>query len=140
QALGYLSTAAVAIAVGGALFAFVRSRRPTGAFVPALLGALALLVPLVLTQLHHDYFLDRNLLPAWIALAIALGAALSAIPKRAAIVASLVIVAASVAVDLDVANNAGLQRSDWRHTIALLGRHPGSRVIVVVPSYTRGMV
>jgi hypothetical protein len=104
------------------------------------LGAIVLGVPFVLTQTHTDYWFDRNLLLAWVALAIALGAAMAVIPGWAASAAVLVIGVAAIATNLQVATSPSLQRDDWRHGVALLGKSPRSRVMVVFPPYATGML
>ena len=137
---GLLGTAAVALALAGAAFVAVRRRRGGRGLLPLGLGAAALAIPLAATQAGADYFLDRNLLAAWPALAIGLGAALAMLPRWAGWPALLAAVAAGIAVDLDVATNPSLQRAAWRDGVAILGERAEGRAIVVTPTFAGGML
>jgi hypothetical protein len=139
-ALGAVAAAVLTGAVAWAAITLVRRRRGGRAALPAALGLAALLVPLILTQTRYDYLLDRNLLAAWVPLAIALGAALAVLPRRAAVAAVAVVCGAGMVTDIQVATRPALQRSDWRHGVSLLGAHRGGRAVIVIPTYARGML
>ena len=134
--VGVLATVVLVAAVVAVLV----SRRRTAARVPLLLGAGALLLPFLLTPTRYDFLLDRNLLPAWIPLAIALGAALAALPALGRVMAVAALVGAGLVTDLRVATDPGLQRAAWRTAVEQLGTRTEGRVVAVVPHFNRGMV
>lgn len=128
------------IALVAAVIAALASRRRTGARVPLLLGAAALLVPFALTPTRYDFLLDRNLLAAWIPLAIALAAALAVLPRAACALAVTVLVTAGLITNVRTAVDPGLQRQDWRTAVARLGTRPQGRVVMVLPAFYRDVV
>lgn len=127
-----LPFAALLTVVAGLLLWFgggARERR--GAALSAGLGLCVLLVPLVLAWLGHDYVFNRNFIPAWIPLAVALAAA-CAVPRARVAGAALVAVVIGVfiwaGVTLD--RDPYVQRPDWRGAAAALGPRAGVRAIV----------
>jgi mannosyltransferase len=102
-----------------------------GATVAAVVAAAMILVPLVLAELGRDYFVARNFMPAWIPLAVLIGAACTAprtIPAGAALAA--VLLGAFVYAGIRIDGNASYQRPNWRGVAAALGTSAASRAIV----------
>ncbi|PZS12292.1 MAG: hypothetical protein DLM64_05245 [Solirubrobacterales bacterium] len=139
-ALGYLVAVTIVLSVMATVVVVVRRRRHTGAALAVLLGSGALMVPLLLAGVHQDYLFDRNLLSAWVPLAIGLGAALTVLPRLAMVGAIIVIGAAGLITDLRIDTNPALQRSDWRDAVAVLGKQRQPRAIIVIPAYARYLV
>ncbi len=98
----------------------------------AALTACILLIPLVVALAGKDYYIPRALTPAWIPLAVLIGAACTArrarLPGAALAVALLgVFIYAQVRVQGD----RTYQRTDWRGVAAALGRPHGTRAVVL---------
>jgi uncharacterized membrane protein len=127
--------------VGAGLFAAVligllvsgaNHRELRGAGIAAVLAASVLLIPLLFSALGHDFYIARALMPAWIPLAVVVGAACTASRARLPGAALGVALAASFVVALvRIGDHAQYQRPDWRGVAAALGRSQGPRAIVV---------
>jgi mannosyltransferase len=130
----------LAVVLGGTLVLARRldARERPGAALAGALGGLALALPLVLSLVGVDYFLDRNLIAAWVVLATALAAVLGA---RRAGAAGLAVAAAAclagVVVNQQVFTDARLRHSDWRGVAGALGSPLTGRAIVVRPGYAK---
>ncbi len=121
-----LAAALIALLVVGADEAQLR-----GAGLAAALAAAVLLVPLLVALLGHDDYLARGLMPAWIPLAIVLGAACT--PVRARIPGALlgvVLLAMFIYAGLRIDGDARFQRPNWRGVAAALGTSRDPRAIV----------
>jgi 4-amino-4-deoxy-L-arabinose transferase-like glycosyltransferase len=104
-----------------------------GAGVAAAIAGCVILVPIALAALGADYVVPRNFIPAWIPLAVVVGAACTAwrtLPAGAALCVAVlgVFVWAQARIDQD----AAYQRPNWRGVAAALGRPSGTRAIVPV--------
>jgi 4-amino-4-deoxy-L-arabinose transferase-like glycosyltransferase len=96
------------------------------------IGVAAIVLPLLLAAVGVDYVLDRNLLPAWLPLALCAAAAVDALGGgRVAIAAALC--AASLSATVVIANSPLLQRPDWRLAAQRLGPYDSGDVIVIYP-------
>jgi 4-amino-4-deoxy-L-arabinose transferase-like glycosyltransferase len=133
--------AKLAVLVVAAVIAFLvfRARAETrrAAFIALGVGALILALPLLLALAGHDYFLARNVIVAWVPVAIFLAIALAserARPAGAAVAGILVV--ASTAVVAATASRSDLARDDWR-TVADTLATPGQKLVVVAPEYER---
>jgi mannosyltransferase len=131
---GLLGAAIVAVVVVG-LLAFASPSARVGAGLAAAIAGFVLLVPLVLAWAGRDYYVSRNLSPAWIPLAVVLGAACTAGRTRAARVVGGLLAAALVAgflyAGIRIDRNPQYQRSNWRGVAEALGpRGIGPRAIV----------
>lgn len=137
---GPLGIAIFVAVLGGTLVLARRldARERAGAALTGALGGLAIALPLVLALAGIDFFLDRNLIAAWVVLAIALAAVLGA--RRAGggglAVAGLACLA-GVVVNLQVLADPALQHSDWRGVARVLGPPLTGRAIVVRPPYAK---
>ena len=103
-----------------------------GAGIAAALAAFVLLVPLVLAALGEDYYIARALIPAWIPLAVVIGAACS--PARARLAGgalAVVLLAGCVYGQIRIQTEPRYQRTDWRGVAAALGGARATRAIVV---------
>ena len=102
-----------------------------GAGAAAALAAVVLLVPLVVALLGEDYYIPRALIPAWIPLAVVVGAACTASRARApGAVLAVVLLASFVYAQVKISDNAQYQRSDWRGVARTLGPASATRAIV----------
>jgi hypothetical protein len=102
-----------------------------GAGAAAALAAVVLLVPLVVALLGEDYYIPRALIPAWIPLAVVVGAACTASRARApGAVLAVVLLASFVYAQVKISDNAQYQRPDWRGVARALGPASATRAIV----------
>lgn len=136
-------SAATAVLLAGATACavwFARARR--GWRLALAVGAAALAVPLVAKLAGADYVFPRNLIGAWPALALVLGAA-AARRSGALVLAALcaALLALTIAVDVDTK----LQRADWRSVARTIGAASEPRAVIVpavgddpVALYARG--
>ncbi len=106
-------------------------RQLRGAAIAAAVAAFVLLAPLALALVGHDYYEARALMPAWIPLAVVVGAACSAPRARLAGGAlAVVLLGAFVYAGIRISDNHQYQRPDWRGVAAALGTPSGTRAIV----------
>ncbi len=128
---GLLGAAILAVIV---LALLVRGRgvaERRGAAFAAAVAAVTLLVPLILAALGRDYLVPRNLMAAWVPLAVVLGAACT-VPRARLAGAGLAVIllAAFLVAGVRIAQNPQYQRPNWRGVATALGAAPGTRVIV----------
>lgn len=131
--------ALVAIVVGFVVLALafvlraVRSSERTGALLALGVGAVAIAIPVAGKFVGNDYVLGRNLLVAWLPLAIFLVAGLASL--RAPLVALGLVGACLLflVIDVEVPSSPGLQRDDWRGVAQALGPPSQNRIIVLAP-------
>jgi hypothetical protein len=105
------------------------------ALVSGGIGAVALGVPALLAIAGLDYFNSRNVLVAWLPLAVllALGFAATRLDARVGVLATAGLCAAGVASTITVAADETLHRADWRGMADALGPGDGARVLAVPP-------
>ena len=103
--------------------------------LPAALAAAAIAIPLAGRVVGNDYLLDRNLLPAWLPLAVFVAAGLGAGAGAVGRIVLVGICVMFVVLDVRAAEWNGLQRDDWRGASDRLGRAHRDRVIVVAPGW-----
>jgi len=130
----WLPWAAGAIAAAALVLLLRRGepRERRGALLAGGIGLVALALPLLLAAVGQDFFLARNLLPAWLPLALALAAGLGA--RRAArtgALLTLALCALSLVTVVAVASTPSLQRPTWRTLAARLGPPRPQRAIVL---------
>ena len=108
------------------------ARELRGAGTAALMAGAVLLVPLVFAVLGADFYIDRALIPAWIPLAVVIGAACTARRTQVAGAALLLVLLASfVYAQVKIDGNAQYQRPNWRGVARAMGPAPhGARAIV----------
>ena len=99
------------------------------------LGVLPASVPLILAAGGLDRFLYRNVIWAWLPLAVGLVAVLEGHRRfvRASILAALAVVSLIGVVRMNT--DADVQRADWRKAMAELPDARGERVIVASPAW-----
>jgi mannosyltransferase len=124
---------AAAAAIAGLRLA--RGREGRGLLEAAVLGGVAVAVPLVLALADVDYFDTRNLLAAWLPLMVVVGAGLAA--HRVGMAALAVLCAAGLASVVGVALEPSWQRDDWRGIAEALGPTESPRALVVQPASGR---
>jgi hypothetical protein len=103
-----------------------------GALIAAGLGAFVIFVPLLLAVFGKDYLVARNVIPAWLPLAILVAAACTApriVPAGAAI--AVLLIGVFVYGLIDIERTPQYQRPDWRGVAAALGPARGVRAIAV---------
>jgi mannosyltransferase len=128
---GLLGAALLVAVVIVLLLVGAESRQLRGAGVAAALAAFVLLVPLGLALIGHDDYLARGLMPAWLPLALVIGAACTAPRARTGGVVLVVVLAATFLwAQFKIQSDPGFQRKDWRGIAAALGRPAGPRAIV----------
>jgi mannosyltransferase len=128
---GLLGAALLAGVVIVLLVIAADARELRGAGIAAALAACVLLVPLGLALVGRDYVEARALMPAWIPLALVLGAACTVRRARvpgAALAA--VLLAAFVWAGIRIDDHISYQRQNWAGVAAALGRASGPRAIV----------
>jgi hypothetical protein len=102
-----------------------------GAGIAAALAASVVLTPLLLALLGHDDYIVRGLIPAWIPLAIVIGAACTTAHARAAGAAlAVAMLAMFVYAGIRIDGNPEYQRPNWRGVADALGHPRGTRAIV----------
>jgi mannosyltransferase len=128
---GVLIGALLAAACGALIvLAGGRDERRGAAFAGGL-AAFVVLAPIVLALLGRDYVVPRNLTPAWIPLAVVIGAACT-VPRARLLGAGLAVAVIAVFIwgGVQIAQNPEYQRPDWRRVAHALGTASGSRAIV----------
>jgi len=129
---GLLGAAALAAALIALLVIGADARQLRGAGAAAALAALVLLVPLGLALLGADYYIARALMPAWIPLAVVIGAACTAPRVRiAGGLLAAVLLASFVYAQVRIDGSSSYQRPDWRGVAAALGTGPAAGRAIV---------
>jgi hypothetical protein len=127
---GLLVLAALALLLARGSAAELRAVLPA-----AVVGAVALVLPLALAVVGLDYLLARNLIVAWVPLAIVCSTGMVAERARAAgLAVAAALVALGAAVVLQTASTPKFVDEDWRGAAHHLGAPPpGGRAIVLWP-------
>jgi mannosyltransferase len=115
------------------------SRR--AALLPGALAAAALFLPLLPIVVHRDYWFFRNVMDAWIPLALAFSVLCAGALARRPRAVQLPLVAIPVAVvaflavhSVDSVANVH-KRADWRGLARCLGQPRSDRALVIEPAY-----
>jgi hypothetical protein len=128
---GLLIAGVLAACVLGLLLAAGDRAHRRGAAVAASIAGVVLLGPLVLTQLGHDYFVTRNLMPAWIPLIVVVAIACAAPRARGlGALAALALASVFIVAGIRIDQNPQYQRPDWRRVATALGASSTPRAIV----------
>ncbi|MGA2925457.1 MAG: glycosyltransferase family 39 protein [Solirubrobacteraceae bacterium] len=102
-----------------------------GAGLAAALAGFVVLAPLVLAFTGRDYYIARNLMPAWVALAVLIGGACTAPRARVGgALLAVVLIGACAWAQLKIERDPSYQRPDVRGVAAALGAASGPRAIV----------
>ena len=129
---GLLGAAVLVAALILLLLIGADSRQLRGAGAAAALAAIVILAPLILALLGEDYFIPRALMPAWIPLAVAVGAACTAPRTRVAGgVLAAVLLASFVYAQVRIESSAQYQRPNWRGVASALGPAPAAGRAIV---------
>jgi mannosyltransferase len=127
---GLLAAGVAALIAAGLSLSGSRGQR-RGTTVAAVMAGVVLITPLLLAEVGRDYYIARNLIPAWIPLAVVIGAACTArrtlpigIPLAVVCLGGLIY--ALVYID----RHPQYQRPDWRGAAHALGTTTGRRAIV----------
>jgi mannosyltransferase len=103
-----------------------------GAGIAAGVAAFVLLVPLLVALVGHDFYIARALIPAWVPLAVVVGAACTASRARLAGAALAAVLAASfIAASIRISDHPQYQRPNWRGVAAALGSASDRRAVVI---------
>jgi mannosyltransferase len=125
--------AAALIALTGLTLAYLRLRDRAGIRTAAALGALALALPLVMGLAGLDYFDTRNLIVAWLPLAVVMCAGLLTARGRIGVAALATLGALGLSSAVGVAVEPTWQRDNWRGAAKSLGPSKVPRAIVLTP-------
>jgi mannosyltransferase len=128
---------ALALAVVLLLVAGKDRRARRGAGVAAAIAASVFVAPFAFAQFGQDYFLSRNVIPAFIPVVTVLAAACVAPQARAAgAVLAVALLAVFGITAVDVQTHPYLQRPDWRAVAAALGPASRPRAILAADGAT----
>lgn len=135
---GHVTWLAAGIGLTGLAFLALMSnaQERAGGLLAGGLAAACIGLPLVIALAGTDYWFYRNVIGAWIPLAIALSAGLGA--RRASFVGptiGVVLIGLSASVALIIFSRHNLQRDDWRGLAACIGRERSTRALVVAPKF-----
>jgi mannosyltransferase len=116
------------------------NRQLRGAGAAAAMAAAVLLVPLVFALLGEDFYIDRALIPAWIPLAVVVGAACTA-PRAQLAGGALaaVLLASFVYAQIQINDSSQYQRPDWRGVARALGAGVGGTGSRAIVAYDGGL-
>ncbi|MFL5883701.1 MAG: glycosyltransferase family 39 protein [Thermoleophilaceae bacterium] len=139
QGVGGTPSAALSIviavcALAGAVLVVTRTTREErrGLALPFGIAAAAVLLAVVLAGLGKDYVVARNLIVAWVPLAVVAAAGWGASRAGVAgLVAAAGFCAASIAIVIGVDREPRLQRPDWRGAANVIGPAAAQRALVV---------
>ena len=134
-----VSTVVAGLLVLIGLWGLVRpgeERRRDGALVAGVVGALAILIPLLVALSGPDYFNARNVIAAFAPLAVVVGAAWAA-RSRVGLALLATYAALSLVIVGVVATDSRYQRDNWRGAAENIGSPEGARAIVVSPDVGR---
>ncbi len=102
-----------------------------GAGVAAAIAGFVVLAPLLLALLGSDYYIARNLLPAWIPLAVLVGGACAAPGARVpGAIFAVVLLGSCIWAQVAIDGNARYQRPDLKGVATALGQASTRRAIV----------
>jgi hypothetical protein len=94
-------------------------------------------VPLILALAGSDYLLPRNLIALYVPLVLAVAAGLGA-AGRLGIAGAAAICAVALTVNIEVTQDAKLQRDDWRGAAKALGLATAEpKAVIVSPDYAK---
>jgi mannosyltransferase len=128
-----LAGAALMVLGAGAVVALVR-RPSAGVRAAALVGGAAVAIPTVLALVDVDYLLTRNVIVAWLPLAVVAAAGLArSVPG---LTGAAAVCALGLATVVGVALEPRWQRDDWRGAAAALGPPATVRATVLTPAET----
>lgn len=137
RAIAVLATVGVVTTLGlWLLFRRTDDSERWGGLIALGLGMAVIAVPVALAAAGADYVFYRNLIPAWLLLAVALAAGFTG--RRAGIVgvgAAAVLCAAFLAADVAVFTRPSLQRDDWRSVASTVSGSGGPTAVVVYPAW-----
>jgi hypothetical protein len=128
-----LAVAAAGILVLVGVVLLLLRGRPRGGITALEVGVGTLSVPLLLVVAGADYIFFRNLIVAWVPIAVAVAAGFMI--KRWGIVAAGLLCAVFLVADVAVFGQAKLHRDDWRAAAARMTAAPGPAAIVVYPAW-----
>src|SRR5581483_3453110 len=134
---GLIGGAVALLAVGSLLVLAGDSRTRRAAKFAGAVALAVIVVPLVLGLAGPDYFLARNLIPAWIPLAVVLAAA-CVVPRAriAGIGLATLSIAGFAFATFHIQDTAYLQRPQWREVASAIGDAPVPRAILAAGGAT----
>jgi hypothetical protein len=134
---GLAAGAAVALIMVILLWVGGDRRTRCAAAVPAVVAAFVFLVPLLLGLIGEDYFLSRNLIPAFVPVVVLVAAACTA-PRapRAGGMVAFALLAVFCFASVDVQTHPYLQRPRWRDVARSLGPGRLPRAILAADGTT----
>jgi mannosyltransferase len=130
---GYLAIALVAAGIAMLVWR-VRGEPLRAAAVPLGIGAIAMAMPLLVSLAGVDVLLFRNLIAAWVPLAVVLAIGFAA-AGRAGVVGAAALVAVWLGIWGGILADDRYHRDDWEGIAAVLGPPSADRVLVVHPAH-----
>jgi len=132
---GLIGAAVLVLAVAALLIWGLPGERRRGALLAAGVAAFAILVPIAMAALGRDYLVPRNLIAAWVPLALVLAAACTA-PRTlpAGVALASLLVASFLYSGALIDSRWQYQRDDWRGVARALGPAGVPRAIVAYDS------
>jgi mannosyltransferase len=127
----------VLIVLAGVALLFVRGDRSEkqGAMVAAGVVLATIALPLVLSLVGFDYFIDRNLIFGWVPLSVAVAAGFGVRQaKTIGLLAGGALVAVFAASSISAATDEQRQRPNWRAAAQAVGRPAATRAVAVPAS------
>jgi hypothetical protein len=131
---GWLVVALVALALAGGALALARANSHDlhWAGMAAGIAAAIVVVPLVASALGQDFFITRNVIPAWLPLTISVAAVLAAVRGRAGPILAGVLSVLLAVTFLSSEGRTTVERPGWRAVAAAL-EPPAGRRLVILP-------
>jgi mannosyltransferase len=114
------------------LVAAAPRRERAGGLMFAALGAATVLAPLVLAVIGPDYLIARNVIAAWLPLALAVSVGFAT--RRAGIAAAAVLCALGVVQIIGVDTQERYQRDNWRAAADFIGNADEPTAVIVTPA------
>ena len=135
--VGFLGAGVLLVLVTLLLWLGGDHRSRQGATVAAGIAAFAIAAPVVLAFLGQDYFLSRNVIPAFIPL-LSVVAIACVVPRARILGGALAITLLAVfsVAAFDVQTRPYLERPDWRNVARALGDARAPRAIIAADGFT----
>jgi hypothetical protein len=132
---GLIGAGLLIAVVGGLLVFGLAPQRRRGPLLAAGVAGFVILVPIAMAALGRDYLISRNLIAAWIPLAVVLAAVCTA-PRTLPVGAALatLLIASFLYAGGVIDSEWQYQRPDWHGVARALGSAPVARAIVAYDS------
>lgn len=128
---GFVAAGVLTLVVGLLVLLAGDERTRRAAKTGAVVGGFVIVAPLMLALVGQDYWLARNVIPAFVPLVVVIAAACAA-PRARALGGALAVVLLAVFsyAAITVQTDASLQRPQWRNVARALGPAPVERAVL----------